>query len=73
MSRHGPINRMRPMSPDEVEHISKKKVKDVSPKRRHLKRPASPEIEKTRREISSSVPRKKDKSDKVRILLIFFY
>ncbi|XP_070499955.1 serine/arginine repetitive matrix protein 1 isoform X2 [Chironomus tepperi] len=66
MSRHGPINRMRPMSPEEVEHISKKKVKDVSPKRRHLKRPASPEIEKTRREITSPIPRKKDKSDKAR-------
>jgi len=53
------------MSPEEVDHIAKKKVKEVSPKRRHLKRPASPEIEKTRREIISPVPRKKDKSDKV--------
>jgi hypothetical protein len=54
------------MSPDEIEHISSKKnkLKDVSPKRRHLKRPASPVVEKTRREIASPA-RKKDKGDKV--------
>lgn len=56
------------MSPEEVEHVSKKnKIKEISPKRRHLKRPASP-IEKTRREIASPVlAKKKDKSDKVKI------
>lgn len=53
------------MSPDEVEHISttkKNKIKELSPKRRHLKRPASPMmIEKTR-----PLPiKKKDKADKV--------
>lgn len=68
IDRHGPVNRMRPISPDEIEHVSNKKnkIKDLSPKRRHLKRPASPMIEKSRREISSPIlARKKDRSDKV--------
>ena len=64
---------MRPISPD-IEHIpaKKNKIKDLSPKRRHLKRPLSP-VEKSRREISSPVPaKKKDKSDKVWTLIQFF-
>jgi hypothetical protein len=63
--RHGPTNRIRTLSVEEVEHISSKKnkIREPSPKRRHLKRPASPP---SRREISSPVPvKKKDKSDKV--------
>jgi hypothetical protein len=63
--RHGPTNRIRRMSIELVEHISSKKnkVRENSPKRRHLKRPASPP---TRREITSPVlAKKKDKSDKV--------
>lgn len=66
VDRHGPVNRMHPMSPDEVEHISSKKnkIREISPKRRHLKRSASP-FEKSRREIAPPVAKKRDKTDKV--------
>lgn len=54
-----PINRI---SPDEVEHITSKKnkIREISPKRRHLKRSASP-FEKSRREIQPPVAKKRDK------------
>lgn len=73
VDRHGPVNRMRPISPN-VEHITSKKnkIREISPKRRHLKRSASP-FEKSRREIISPVAKKRDKGEKVRekILKLF--
>lgn len=63
---------MRPMSPDEIEHISlkKNKIREISPKRRpHLKRSASP-FEKSRREIAPPVAKKRDKTDKVKRFFI---
>jgi hypothetical protein len=69
MDRHGPVNRIpvNRISPTEVGHISSKKnkIREMSPKRRHLKRSASPFVEKPRREIVSPVAKKRDKSDKV--------
>jgi hypothetical protein len=67
MDRHGPVNRLPRISPNEIEHISSKKnkIREVSPKRKHLKRSASPFVEKSRREIVSPVAKKRDKSDKV--------
>lgn len=65
---HGPMNRMRPVSPEPERAPTKKgKLKAVSPKRRHVKRPAS--LEKARRpEPSNPTPsKKKDKNEKVRI------
>lgn len=69
VDRHGPVNRLPRMSPDDIEHVSSKKnkIREMSPKRRHLKlkRSASPFVEKSRREIVSPVAKKRDKNDKV--------
>ena len=55
----------RNMSPDDDHITSKKnKIREISPKRRHLKRSASP-FEKTRREIVPPAAKKRDKTDKV--------
>lgn len=60
VDRHGPVNRSAlPLSPDE--HMSKK----IKLKERHAKRPTSPTIEKSRRQIASPSPTKrKEKTDK---------
>lgn len=60
-----PTNRM---SPDVIEHVASKKNKtrEISPKRRHLKRSASPFEKKSRREIAPPAAKKRDKTDKVR-------
>lgn len=58
---------IRNMSPDDIEHITSKKsnkIREISPKRRHLKRSASP-FEKSRREIVPPAAKKRDKTDKV--------
>jgi hypothetical protein len=53
------------MSPEEIDHLSKKnKVREMSPKRRLLKRPVSPLAEK-RREIALPPAKKRDKGDRV--------
>lgn len=60
------------MSPDdEIEHVSsrKNKIREISPKRRHLKRSASP-FEKSRRENPSPAAKKRDKTEKVRLFSI---
>lgn len=64
-----PTNRM---SPDVVEHVASKKNKarEVSPKRRHLKRSASPFEKKSRREIAPPAAKKRDKTDKVSCFII---
>jgi len=61
--RHGPANRIIPVSPDtdRVPH-KKNKLKEVSPKRHKKKRPVSPPVpEKSRRVAEPSTPTKKSK------------
>lgn len=61
---HGPMNRMIETVP-----TKKNKLKAISPKRRHLKRPVSP-VEKPSRRLEPSTPtlaKKKDKVEKVNI------
>lgn len=58
------MNRMRPVSPNIVP-TKKNKLKVISPKRRHLKRPISLEKSSRRPEPSTPVQKKKDKVDKV--------
>lgn len=66
--RYGPMNRM--VDSDRLAKKSKLKA-TLSPKRRHLKRPASPDKPR-RAEPSTPTPtKKKEKTDKVR--LGFFY
>lgn len=69
INRHGPVNRIhRVISPVEIDHAAKKKqlLRELSPKRRHLKRPVSPLADK-RREIASPPAKKRDKGDRVSI------
>jgi hypothetical protein len=62
---HGPMNRLRPVSPDVPR--KKNKLKAISPKNRHLKRPVSPEKSLRRAEPSTPTPtKKKDKTEKVK-------
>jgi hypothetical protein len=64
---HGPMNRMRPTSPEPVP-VKKNKLKAISPKRRHLKRPVSPEKLTRRAEPSTpTLAKKKDKVEKVKL------
>lgn len=60
---HGPMNRM--VEPERVP-TKKNKLKPMSPKRRHLKRPVSPEKPSRRPEPSTpTLIKKKDKAEKV--------
>lgn len=61
---HGPMNRMRPISPEPVP-TKKSKLKALSPKRRHLKRPASPEKSRRLEPSAPTLTKKKDKAEKV--------
>lgn len=70
--RHGPMNRMRAVSP-ELERVPNKKtkLKEISPKRRP-KRVISPPPEKLRRpEVALPAKKSKDKADKVRADKVF--